>query len=171
MEHQIWKGIREHDSQRPVLLKLTHISVKSFSGLSWSSLRQYVYFFQKGLHELRNIFVKLKHCFSFSMSSIAALWSQLKLSATNVQQRVSEIQRAHREKLEELTADPEKDRETHKDSERCKAFTETHQRKATESGASRSCLDRFLHIFIYIYMYIFFLFLHFFKFYFFLFIF
>ena len=34
----------------------------------------------KGLHELRNIFEKLQLCISFSMSSVAALWSSLKLS-------------------------------------------------------------------------------------------
>ena len=50
----------------------------------------------------------------------------------------------HREKLEELTTNPEKYTETHEDSERLRAFTETHQRSPRESGASRSCLDRFV---------------------------
>ena len=36
--------------------------------------------FQKGLHELRNISEKLNFCIIFSMSSIGALWSCLKLS-------------------------------------------------------------------------------------------
>ena len=34
-------------------------------------------------------------------------------------------------------------RQTHRDSEKLRAFTETHQRNQIQSGASRSCLDRF----------------------------
>ena len=54
------------------------------------------------------------------------------------------LQRAQRERLEELTANPEKYREMQRHSERLRTLIKTHQRNPIESGASRSCLDRLL---------------------------